>query len=85
MELSQLKFSGKLFISKGMCYENQQLAYKCRQPKNSKKIHSTWFCNNTVNNKVTPNEKIHQIFNTTDIEKLLGIEDLEDFINNTFF
>ena len=31
LELSQLKFSGKLFISESMCYENQQLAYKCHQ------------------------------------------------------
>ena len=55
LELSQLKFSGKLFISESMCYENQQLAYKCRQLKNSKKIHLTWFWNNAVNIKVTPN------------------------------
>ena len=43
LELSQLKFSGKLFISKSMCCENQQQVYKCRQLKNSKKIPSTWF------------------------------------------
>ena len=41
LEVSQLEFSGKLFISKSMCYENQQLAYKCRQLKNSKKIQPT--------------------------------------------
>ena len=43
--------------------------------------------NNAVNIKVTltPNGEIHQIFHTTDIEKLLGIENLEDFINNTSF
>ena len=34
LELSQLKFSGKLFISESMCYENQQQAYKCHQLKN---------------------------------------------------
>ena len=38
LKLSQLKFSGKLFISESMCYGNEQLAYKCRQLKNSKKI-----------------------------------------------
>ena len=43
LELSQLKFSGKLFISKSMCCEKQQQVYKCRQLKNSKKIPSTWF------------------------------------------
>ena len=85
LELSQLKFSGKLFISESMCYENQQLPYKCHQLKNSEKIHSTWFWNNTVNIEVTPNGEIHQIFHTTDMEKLLGIENLEDFINYTSF
>ena len=30
-------------------------------------------------------KEIHQIFHTTDIEKLLRIEKLEDFINNTSF
>ena len=67
-----------------MGYENQRLAYRCRQLKNLKKIHSTWFWNNAVNIKVIPNGEIHQIFHTN-IEKLLGIENLEDFINNIFF
>ena len=85
LELSQLKFSRKLFTSESMCYENQQLSYKCRQLKNSKNIHSTWFWNNAVNITVTPNWEIPLIFHTTDIEKLLEIENLEDFINNTSF
>ena len=38
LELSQLKFSGKFFINESMRYENQQLAYRYRQLKNSKKI-----------------------------------------------
>ena len=57
LELSQLKLSGKLYISESMCYENQQLTYKCCQLKNSKRIHSTWFWNNVVNINVTPNEE----------------------------
>ena len=28
-ELSNLKFSGRLFVSESMSHENQQLAYKC--------------------------------------------------------
>ena len=80
MELSQLKFSGKLFISESMCYENQQLTYKCRQLRNSKKMRY-----NAVNIKVTPNGEIQQIVHTTDTEKILEIENLEDFINNTYF
>ena len=35
--------------------------------------------------KVTPNWEIHQIFRTTEKEKLLGIENLVDLINNTSF
>ena len=40
---------------------------------------------NAVNIKVTPNGEIQQIVHTTDTEKILEIENLEDFINNTYF
>ena len=40
-ELTNLKFSGRLFVSESMSYENQQLACKCRQLKSARKIHST--------------------------------------------
>ena len=85
LELSQLTFSGKLLIRESMCYENQQLTYKRRQLKNSEKIHLTCFWNNAVNITVNPNGEIPRIFYTTGIEKLLGIENLENFINNTSF
>ena len=42
-ELSNLKFSGRLFVSESMSHENQQLTYKCQQLKSAQKIHSTWF------------------------------------------
>ena len=42
-DLCQLKFSGKLLISERMCDENHQLPDICRQLKNARKIHSTWF------------------------------------------
>ena len=29
LNLTQLKFSGKLFVNESMCHENHQLAYKC--------------------------------------------------------
>ena len=62
------------------------LKFKDRsQLKNAKKIHSTWFWNNAVNIKVTPTGEIFRIFHATDIEKLLGIENVEDFINNISF
>ena len=85
-DLHQLSlFSGKLFISESMCHENHQLAYKCRQLKNAGKIHSTWFWNNAVNIKLSERSNPVKIFHIIDIEKLLGIDNLDDFINNTSF
>ena len=81
LELSRLKFSGKLFVSESMCFENHQLAYKCRKLKNLGKIHSTWFYNNAVNIKHTENGRIHKIFHIIDIEKLLDIDNLDELLN----
>ena len=33
--LTQLNFSGRLFVSESMCHENHQLSYTCRQLKNA--------------------------------------------------
>ena len=71
-ELTNLKFSGRLFVSESMSHENQQLAYKCRQLKSARKIHSTWFFNNVINIKLTEHERIHKIFHVTDIQKPYG-------------
>ena len=84
-ELSNLKFSGRLFVSESMSHENQQLAYKCRQLKSARKIHSTWFFNNVVNLKLTEHGRIYKIFHVTDIENLLEIHNLEEYINNVSF
>ena len=84
-ELTNLKFSGRLFVSESMSHENQQLAYKCRQLKSARKIHSTWFFNNVVNMKLTEHGRIHKIFHVTDIENILEIENLEEYINNASF
>ena len=83
--LSQLKFAGKLFISESMCHENHQLAYKCRQLKNAGKIHATWFWNNVINVKLNERSQPAKIWHIIDIEKLLGVDNLDDFINNTSF
>ena len=83
--LSQLKFAGKLFISDSMCYENHLLACKCRQLKNAGKIHSTWFWNNVINVKLNERSQPVKIYHIIDIEKLLGVDNLDDFINNTSF
>ena len=84
-EFCNLKFSGRLFVNESMSYENQQLAYKCRQLKSARKIHSTWFFNNVVNLKLSEHGRIHKIFHVTDIENLLEIDNLEDYINNVSF
>ena len=68
-----------------MCHENHQLAYKCRQLKNAGKLHSTWFWNNAVNVKLIERGNPVKIFHIIDIEKLLGIDNLDDFISNTSF
>ena len=84
-ELTNLKFSGRLFVSESMSHENQQLAYKCRQLKSARKIHSTWFFNNVINIKLKEHGRIHKIFHVTDIENLLEIDNLEEYINNASF
>ena len=84
-DLRQLRFSGKLFISDSMFHENYQLAYKCRQLKNAGKIHSTWFWNNAVNVKHSERSNPVKIFHIVDIEKLLGIDNLDNFIISNSF
>ena len=83
--LSQLKFGGKLFISECMCHENHQLVYKYRQLKNAGKIHSTWFWNNVINVKLNERSQPAKIYYIVDIEEPLGVDNLDDFINNISF
>ena len=59
-ELTNLKFSVRLFVDESMSHENQQLAYKCRQLKSARKMHSTWLFNNVVNIKLTEHGRIHK-------------------------
>ena len=68
-------------MSESMCFENHQLAYKCRKLKNLGTIHSTWFYNNAGNIKLTENGRTDKIFHISDIEKLLDIDNLDEFLN----
>ena len=61
-----------------MSHENHQL-------KTARKIHSTWFSNNSVNLKLTDNGHIHKISHIVDIENVLGIDNLEEYVNNFTF
>ena len=83
--LTRLNFSGRLFVSESMCHENHQLSYKCRQLKNAGKIHSTWFWNNSVNVKLDERSQPTKINHVIDNEKLLGVDNLDEFISNTSF
>ena len=85
LDLTQLKFSEKLFVNESMCHENHQLAYKCSQLKSAHKIHSTWFYNSTLHIKLVENGPIHKIFHPTDIEKVLRVDNLNEYINNVSF
>ena len=85
LDLTQLKFSGKLFVNDRMCHENHQLAYKCRQLKSARKIHSTWFYNSSLLTKFVENGPIHKIFHPTDIQKVLGGDNLDEYTNNVSF
>ena len=68
-----------------MCHENHQLAYKCRQLKSARKIHSTWFFNITLHIKLVENGPINKIFHTMDIEKVWGFDNLDEYLNNVSF
>ena len=48
-ELKELHFEESLFLSDSMCIENHNLFYKCRQLKNTKRIHACWIFKNVVN------------------------------------
>ena len=83
--LSQLKFTGKLFISVSMCHEKHQLAYKCRQLKNAGKIHPMWFWNNVINVKLNERNQPAKIYHIIDIKKLLVADNLDEFTNKILF
>ena len=68
-----------------MCHENHQLAYECRQLKSARRIHSTWFYNSTLHIKLVKNGLIHKIFHPKDIEKVLGVDNFDEYINNVSF
>ena len=66
-----------------MCHENRQLAYKCCQLKSVLKIHL--FYNSTLHIKLVENGPFHKIVHPTDIDKILGVDNLDEYINNVSF
>ena len=83
LELMQLKFSSKLFVSESLSYENQQLAYKCWKLKSARRIYSMWFYNNCVNIKLSEHSNPVKNFHVRDIENLMGSDNLEEFLRNS--
>ena len=79
-DLSQLRFSGKLFICESMSHEN-----RCWQLNTARKIHSSWFFNNSVNLKLTDNGPVYKISHIVDIGNILGTDHLEEYVNNSSF
>ena len=75
-DLTRLKFSGKLFI-------NHQLVCRCRQLKAAGKMHCTRFFNNMV--KQIDNGLVYKTSHIFDIENLLGIDNLDEFVNSGSF
>ena len=53
--------------------------------KNAAKIHCTGFLNNSVNVKLDERSQPTKIHHVIDIKKLLGADNLDEFINSTSF
>ena len=83
--LDQMKFVGNLSILGSMYHEDHLLAYTCRQLKNAGKSHSTWFWNNVINVKLNERCQPAMIYHIIDIKIHLGVDNLNEFINNISF
>ena len=67
-DLTQFKFSGRLFVNETTCHENYQWwAWECRQLKSARKIHSIWSYNSTLHMKLVGNGLIHNTFQSMGI------------------
>ena len=52
-DLEKLNLTKNLYINDSLCAENSLLFYQARRLKKLKKIHETWFFNQTINIKTT--------------------------------
>ena len=48
-------------------------------------VEKCWFWNNSVNVKLNESSQPTKIYHVIDIEKLLGVDNLDEFISNTSF
>ena len=72
-------------MNESMCHENHQLACKCCHLKSARKIHLTWFYSSTLHIKLVENGPTHKILHTMNIEKVLGVDNLDEYMNNVSF
>ena len=80
-ELKELHFEESLFLSDSMCIENHNLFYKCRQVKNTKRIHACWFFNNLINVRLMDKGPIFKIFQESNLGELLRTT-VDDLLSN---
>ena len=81
-DLLDLKLNSNFYINESLCIENSELFYFTRVLKKKNKIHSTWFANNTVNVKVDQSSPTFKIFHKSELETILKLDDLDNFISN---
>ena len=82
LELTQRKFSGKLFVNESLSHENQQLACKSRKLMSARKNYSTWYYNNCINIKLSEHSNPVKIFHIRDIANLMGADNFEECLSN---
>ena len=69
LKFTNIKFSGRLFLSDSMSHEKQlqQFTYQCQQLESYRKIHATcFFFNNILNVKLREHGKIYNSPHVTD-------------------
>ena len=81
-ELKSLGFNDGLYICESLSNANKNLFYKCRTLKKSSIVDSTWFFNNVINIRLTPSSRIVKIFHNSDIEKLIKVDNIDDYLSN---
>ena len=81
-ELKEHHFEESLFLSDSMCIKNHNLFYKCRQLKNTKRIHACWFFNNAINVRLMDKGPIFKIFHESDLGELLHAS-VDDLLSNS--
>ena len=76
-ELVSLGLPEKIYLNDSLCVELSELFWKCRKLKSKSVINSTWIYNNSINVKVTESGDILKVLHKSDLEKVLGIDNID--------